>query len=282
MTFFGKIKWRDNMEKKGNKFITLLYTISIVIGVLAAVVTAILNFLKIWQEKDITAIFITLTIAYLFCIVAAIFFFIDKIKEAGLHRVSIVFVFIAVMVVTIFFSGWIGILLGSLNSSPIIIDDMENITIWNTFTYGNGSYIKIKSVAGKIGKAMEIEFNLPKEDNFVAFHRTINPEILFGSKGIGFTYKGTGAANTIEFKLTCKNKQGKAASYRTIRNKVTNTNDWSFIEIPYSQLVCFLDCEEGDHVNISDVCKIDIAISNKTGDMLGAGAILLDDIVGVK
>lgn len=165
---------------------------------------------------------------------------------------------------------------------PLVIDSLESTFGWKTYTSGDLSTIQISSVAGKTGNGMEISYNL-EEGTWVGIFREINPGLLIGTDAIRFSYKGSGASNTIELKLLVKIDEDHSVVFSVLRNRASNVRGWSMLEASYPEFVCWVDtgCNAGDQIDLSKVWKIDIAISNKAGDTAGAGSVIFDDIQAI-
>jgi hypothetical protein len=170
--------------------------------------------------------------------------------------------------------------------TPKIIDTMDSISGWSEYKDDKGSSIEIESESGKTNNAVKISFSL-KKDGWVGISKPLYSGLLVGTRAIGFSYKGSGAPNTIELKLIyTANAQGKEAVFSIFRNHVTNASDWTSLEVPYAEFACWPDtgCDAGSPLDVSRVQRIDFAISNKPGqgDTLGAGVVSLDDVQALK
>lgn len=164
---------------------------------------------------------------------------------------------------------------------PFIIDNMTSINYWNTFSTERSS-LSVSDVTDGVKHALRLEYSVER-DTWVAIYREINPAALAGTRAIGFSYTGTGAPNTIELKLFRKpDENGKSAIFGVAWSHATNTDGWRQIEAPYSLFVCWIEtgCKPGDILDPGEIWKIDIAISNKTGDLPGSGTIIIGPILG--
>ncbi|MEM4721639.1 MAG: hypothetical protein QXT73_06245 [Candidatus Methanomethylicaceae archaeon] len=167
------------------------------------------------------------------------------------------------------------------------IDPMETTTDWVQYTDAQGSTIVIGLVDGKVDKAFQISFAL-KEKGYVGISKSLIPCQLFGTRGIRFSYKGTGARNSVEVKLIyTPDGRGREAVFSVIKNQATDTNGkWVFFEALYSEFKCWPDtgCSAADSLDISRVQRIDFAISNKPDqrDVAGVGAVLIDEVQAFK
>lgn len=167
---------------------------------------------------------------------------------------------------------------------PVIIDKMDDISLWSTYKDEKGADPIIKLVPGRTTSAMELSYTVDK-DGWVGVAREISSQLLTNTKGIRFYYKGNGAPNTIELKLITKpDEDGKSAIYSVLWNHATDVRDWTSLEAPYVSFVCWTDtgCKAGEAPNPKDLWKIDIAISSKSVDTPGSGVVIFDDIQGVR
>ena len=175
----------------------------------------------------------------------------------------------------------------TITPTPIIvIDTMDNTTGWDM--YGNDkSFIVIGLADGQTNKAIEVSYAV-REYGYVGIAKYLIHCQLFGTRGIRFSYKGSGALNTTEFKLIyAPNGQGKETVFSLVRNSSTDTKgQWLLVEALYSEFKCWPDtgCSADESLDISRVCKVDFAISNKPaeGDVPGTGVVLIDDIQAVR
>ena len=168
------------------------------------------------------------------------------------------------------------------NQPPLIIDPLESTFGWTTYADGGSSTIQISSVTGKAGNGIEASYNL-EQGRWVGIFREINPGLLVGTDAISFSYKGSGAPNTIELKLLVKTDESHSAVFSVLRSHASNVRGWTTLEASYPEFVCWTDtgCNAGDKIDLSKVWKIDIAISNKTGDTAGTGSVIFDDIQAI-
>lgn len=185
-------------------------------------------------------------------------------------------------VFTALYFTWVGTWLIKPAPMPIVIDDMTGVSVWSAFEHGGSSLI-VSGVTDRKTHALELDYTVEK-DGWVAIHREINPAALAGSRLIGFSFRGSGAPNSIEFKLFRKpDENGRSAIFGVVWNHATNTDGWRYVEAPYSLFVCWREtgCQPGEVLDPSEVWKIDIAIANKAGDTPGSGVVLISPILGV-
>ncbi|MCS6888833.1 hypothetical protein [Chloroflexus sp.] len=185
---------------------------------------------------------------------------------------------------TIFYFTWVGTWLVAPAAKPIVVDDMTGISVWSIAKH-TGALLTIHRVTDPENEthAIQLDYTLAK-GSWVAMYREISSAALAGTRAVGFSFKGSGAPNTLEFKLFRKPDQhGKSAIFGVLWNSVTNTDDWRYVEVPYSLFVCWLGtgCKPGEVIRPEDVWKIDIAISNRDHDTPGQGTLLVGPIVGI-
>jgi len=172
--------------------------------------------------------------------------------------------------------------------TPCIIDTMDSTSGWRTYEDDEGSSINIESIPGKTDRktdnAIEISYDL-EEWGWVLISNIIDPEILSGTKGIKFFYKGSGEPNTIELKLIYGDVGG--TTFGVLWNRATVTDDWVSFEVPYTYFDCWWPEDNcllyGNELDLDKVRKIEFAISNKPedGDASGSGKVIIDDVQGI-
>ena len=128
---------------------------------------------------------------------------------------------------------------------------------------------------------------------WVSIWRAIDPTVLSGTTGISFFYKGSGALNTIEFKLRLRDRSfnagGEDIYFYTSKYIETDTGgNWTPIKVLYTSFECEHPTEGCKAINgvldLARVVKIDFAIVNKPdlGNRVGSGSVIIDEISGVK
>jgi hypothetical protein len=151
---------------------------------------------------------------------------------------------------------------------------------WAKYTDDKGSTLTLASTSGRLDPALELAFDL-KEDGWAGIFKVLETASLQGTNQLQFDYRGTGASNTIELKLLYPpNNENVSTTFRVIWNQATTTQDWVTREIPYSQFSCWeiFPCPEDGRLDPKNIWKIDIAISNKSGDTPGTGTFQIEDI----
>jgi len=162
-----------------------------------------------------------------------------------------------------------------------IIDEMNDTWGWKTYREDNKSSINITSIVGRTGNAIEISYDL-KEKDYVLIYKEINPEILFGKKGIKFFYKASGGPNMLTIGLEYEDSTKFISSGRA-----TVTDNWVPVEVLFHQFKCENDEEYkaygGESVDLKKVCIIVFIIWNcpEQGNVYGSGKVIIDDVQGI-
>ncbi|HOS79830.1 MAG TPA: hypothetical protein PLJ24_06170 [Anaerolineae bacterium] len=248
------------------------------ISAFTELVTSVIKILE-WVENPQTLRVVSIVSVVAFVIVGAIVIeFAYKTNQNQWRWRSLVMLYVA----TALYFTWVGSWLIVPAPKPIVIDDMTGVTLWSRFEYG-GSSMTVQGVSDKTTSALKLDYTVEKY-GWVAIHREISPAMLAGTRAIGFSYRGSGAPNTIELKLFRKpDENGRSAIFGVVWNHATNADDWRSLEAPYSLFVCWQDtgCKPGEVLDPNEVWKIDIAISNKAGDIPGSGTVLIGPIKGI-
>jgi len=165
--------------------------------------------------------------------------------------------------------------------TPITIDTIG----WSTFS-DPISTIEIKSVPGVIRNAIEISYTLASNDGrWVGISRPINPEVLTGTIGIGFSFSGSGAFNTLELKLLYEpDETGQSVTFVRLWPAATVTDRRSFEEFKalYREFECGETCPPGGQLELGKVRTISFAISNAQSGASGSGTVAIDHVVGIR
>lgn len=171
-------------------------------------------------------------------------------------------------------------------SASTVIDDMEQSSIpyWRSriLTDGVGiSRLDLGSVPGRTDNAMEISYTLDK-GGWALTSRYIDPQILSGTERIGFFYKADGPPNTLELKLEYAGDTSPI--FATSQPLVSGTNEWVLFEVPYSALDCGDTCKPpgNKHLDLTQVARITIAVSNWRDGTPGSGKVIIDDLYMIK
>lgn len=165
----------------------------------------------------------------------------------------------------------------------VVIDDMEESSIpyWHSDTDRQKiSRLDLGSVPGRTGNAMEISYTLDM-GGYVLTSKRIDPQILSGTERIGFFYKADGPSNILELKLEY---QGDAYPIFAVSQPlVSDTDNWVLFEMPYSAFKCEAHCpSSGKMIDLIQVARITIAVSNWRGGAPGPGKVTIDDLHVIK
>ncbi|MCE8425360.1 MAG: hypothetical protein J5U17_06230 [Candidatus Methanoperedens sp.] len=165
----------------------------------------------------------------------------------------------------------------SLPPPPYPIDlNNSTRTIDNKGSSLNSS-LSITSIPWGDGNPFEIYYDL-KEYGWVSMSNTIIPKELSKRKKIRITYKGSGKPNTIEIKLILNDMV--RTTFGVFMNRATVTQGFVTKEISYDQFTCWWpqeSCQSLDNkFDLNKIIEIDLAISNKAGDVYGDGNIIID------
>ncbi len=259
-------------------------TISAILGFCVALVSFVLNLQKWMQDPQV---FRVVSIAGFLLYVSGSIWFAFKAKNVNARwrwaNLGLLYVSSALYCV------WVGTWLITPAPTPVTIDAMDGVSLWNPYLDDKGSSITYGLAPGETTNAMELVYSVNR-DGYAAVSREISSDILNGTKAIRFSYKGSGdvnqiAPNTIELKLLYKpDANDKSAVFGVVWNHATDVQNWTSVEAPYSLFVCWLatGCQPGEALDPTKVWKIDVAISNKLGDTPGRGTVLIDDIQGIR
>lgn len=272
-----------NNKSEGN-FKDNIATLSAVLGFCVALVSFFIDLQKSMQDPQV---FRVVSFVGLFLYLSGSLWFAFKAKNvnAKLRWASLGILYVS----SILYGVWVGTWLITPAPTPVTIDTMDGVSLWNPYLDDKGSSVTYGLAPGKTTNAMELTYSV-KKDGYAGVSREISSDRLNGTKAIGFSYKGSGdidkiAPNTIELKLLYKpDANGKSAVFSVLWNHATDVEKWTPLEAPYSLFVCWIatGCRPAEALDPSKVWKIDIAISNKLGDTPGSGTVLIDDIQGIR
>jgi hypothetical protein len=180
--------------------------------------------------------------------------------------------------------------------APFTIDTMDEISTWVPSFCDNAcgglqgsSALFIDSVPGKRNGAIEILYNV-KKYGWVLITKQIDPirdiQVLSRTKGISFFYKSNGALNTIELKLLLHYPGDPTDTAFGAFWKTDTKDTWTRVEALYNKdIKCWWPedlCKvHGDIPELTAVKRIDLAISNRSGDTPGLGKIAFDELIGI-
>ncbi len=171
--------------------------------------------------------------------------------------------------------------ISSTTPSPIIcsITNMGWVEYQND---GLGSIINASPVL-QTNCEIKVSFDL-KTNGWVAIYKKLEPNLLLQTHGIRFSYIGTGAANTLEFKLIEKDASGNETIFYAQWDGATSTAGKEISQdIKYSDLICRFtlnsNCKTGaEHIKPDLVDRIDFSFSNASNAMPGEGEVIIKEI----
>lgn len=180
---------------------------------------------------------------------------------------------------------------------PNLIDSMDKLANWKISfcddecgkEHGGSSSIFTSLVPGETTEAVEVLYDL-KEAGWVVITKNVDYQTLAGTIGMGFSYKGSGAPSTIEFKLLVRYPDttedmifGAYMPHRT-----STENEWIHVDELYDQDIKCLSPADlcalypSTLASLKYIQRIDFAISHKPGDTPGLGKVVFDNLVGIK
>jgi hypothetical protein len=150
------------------------------------------------------------------------------------------------------------------------LDRLDALSSWVTHVYTDGSVITPTLVAGPSGNAVQLSFHLPTLGGWGLINRPVDPEMLAGKLGFVFTYKGSGARDTLEMKLI----DSDGVTFGSKWNAATNTQGtWKEQQVSFDQFSCWwtanlMDnhCPAGARLNPQKMVSLEFAVSVKPGD----------------
>jgi hypothetical protein len=180
--------------------------------------------------------------------------------------------------------AWIS---GNRTSPKIVplIDSMDSIASWEVVKDDIGSNISLKNAPSKVGKAIEISYDLG-EGGCVGISRDVDPKVLAELEGINFTYLMSGRPANLMLVLNDGNSSGYSRSWNLFENPKGDRPKWFHLEGYYDEFQRMdpVDADSSqEKLNRSHIRKIGFIISRVTdgGYISGNGSIALDQIRGV-
>ncbi|GAB4539584.1 MAG: hypothetical protein Fur002_04980 [Anaerolineales bacterium] len=147
-----------------------------------------------------------------------------------------------------------------------------------------GASVAFSLVPSFSGEGLEISYVIG-EGGWAGVFRMVTPESLAETKGIKFSYMGSGSSNTLEFKM--EYKQGTVFS--VLLPHLSASPDWQEVEVLYTDLTCWVNtpgCPENLSLSLETdkVIKIGFAVSNKIdyNDAPGTGNIVIDNVQTIR
>jgi hypothetical protein len=142
-------------------------------------------------------------------------------------------------------------------------------------------------VPGRNYEAIEVIYEV-RNSGWVLIKKEITPDVLAGTKGLSFFYKGIGQPNSIEFKLLLRYPgDPEDTTFGVIWARATDTGDqWKSHEALYDvDFKCWGPselCEKhGNVFDMESVHRIEFGISNKAGDTAGLGNVSFTEVAGI-
>ncbi len=164
-----------------------------------------------------------------------------------------------------------------------MVDNMDTYytdSSWFFGDSGNDTSTSLESIDGVDNKALRLNFTfptvlLPSVDYYAYLKRGFSINLKENNAdAITFDYKGTGASNNIEFKMT----DSQDTIYRFVLQNATNTNGvWKTTFMPYSEFAYFSG--KNTTFDFKDLVKIEIAFSKGNGN---EGTVGFSNIAYVK
>ncbi|MFH1369004.1 MAG: carbohydrate binding domain-containing protein [Elusimicrobiota bacterium] len=140
-----------------------------------------------------------------------------------------------------------------------VLDAMDSVTGWDKYVE-NTVTVNFAIVAGKTGKAIECTYDLTG-GNYWGMWKGFSGDVS-KYKGIKFTFRGEGSANSIEFKI----EDMDGSNFGKILPMKSNTAAWTTVEVPFADLAYLWNGNQTlEYVDP----KIHFAISKKVDDDKG-------------
>lgn len=152
-----------------------------------------------------------------------------------------------------------------VSSLDAMEDDPNSLGAWNLSGAGAGS---LKSASGYSGNAVELGFEL--SGGPVLMERDLSPNVAQATV-FKFKYKGTGASDNIEFKIS---DSDNTVYRKTLVGVADTDSEWKTAEIPITELV-FFDSGTDKELDLKAIKKIWISIAKNSGS---AGTLWIDGL----
>lgn len=153
-------------------------------------------------------------------------------------------------------------------SSAGTIMRMDTTAGWDPYT-DNGATASLGTAQGNKGKALEFTYNLGA-GNWAAMRKFIEGDISKYTS-VSFSYKGSGAKNTLEVKF----EDADGSVFGTVIGARSNPSAWTDITIPIASLSYWWG---GDKTLDLKKVKLHFAVSKRDGDAGGTGKLIIGDI----
>lgn len=164
-----------------------------------------------------------------------------------------------------------------LDEGTVTVDSMDKSDSWTVKTDGRGSLAQISSVPDPAGTCLSVSFNLVP-NGYIGISRNLDLKSLGAGEKIRFSYRGSGAPNTLELRLVDRD----GTTYRYPWNAKTSAPEWTVLEASLDDFECLrrLDGTEcqGKKLYSNSVGSMNFIIYNWQGDQSGSGTVLLDQV----
>ncbi len=151
-----------------------------------------------------------------------------------------------------------------LSDGSYLLDPLVSPDDWASYADQDGkcdlSTVKMISNAKtkRSIKALKAVYNFGKDGVWVAIVKMVNLD-LSKMKMVEFYYRGTGGANSLQFKLT----DGKERVYGYTLNETTARKSWKKVIIPEKSLKYLYGGPAEAPIDLSDIKKIEFTIEKK-------------------
>lgn len=158
---------------------------------------------------------------------------------------------------------------GSTESKGQLLSGFESVDDWTT-AYGESASISTKPVEGKVGKAVEITYDIGQARQWVAIHNyfDIDPSVEGSFK---FWIKGSGKVNNIEFKVV----DADDGNFLRYFSGMTARKNWTPVVVPLKSL----QYGWGGDKRLDMITQVWISVTHSQG---GAGTLVIDNLEFIK
>lgn len=168
-------------------------------------------------------------------------------------------------------------------NNKIPIDHMENLMwgIYNDTEENCSMNLSIAEGEFPNSAGVKIYYNFKEEGAWIGIYKKVDFEDFPPLEGLRFRYNGSGDPNSVELKLV--DASGRTFGY--ICSCATSTDGWRTVEANERDIKYWWGgkpLSPDEHVGLSEVEEIHFAISNKLGDTLGEGYVIIDEVEGLE
>ncbi len=158
---------------------------------------------------------------------------------------------------------------GSTESKGQLLSGFESIDNWIT-AQGEGALISTKLVEGKVGKAVEITYDIGQARQWVGINNYF--DIDSSEEGsFKFWIKGSGKANNLEFKVV----DADDSNFLRFFSGITARKNWTPVVVPLKSL----QYGWGGDKRLDMITQIWISVTHNQG---GAGTLVIDNLEFIK